>query len=1013
MNRLRHILLACAALFISTLSFGQSRIVKDFRPACDSLTKMVKARTGISSPQLRLNAVMKRGKTLDFYFTESLSDCPWYAGDPQWFRKELKALFPEEYSSYSLGQIYSKKQTPEKFVVPGLSFDGKPSDSPHRIADPAVKNIVSEIDGRSYSKGMEGRHIAVWQSHGRFYDNNSGKWSWQRPPLFQTIEDMFTQSFVLPYLVPMLENAGAYVLLPRERDIQRNEVVADNDEGCGARGYAEYKESGKWSDAGKGFCDLLEYYKDNENPFSMGTARKAECVTGDKAKNIAEITWTPDIPERGEYSVYVSYKTLENSTSAACYEVHHLGGTSRFVVNQKMGGGTWIYLGTFEFAEGEAGHVSLSNVTPEGYRHDSKAVVTADAVRFGGGMGNIARGGGDIEPSVSGLARSIEGARYWMQWAGVPSKVYCPTEGKNDYNDDYMSRGDWVTWISGGSRVNPKEKDGLGIPVDLSLGFHTDAGVTPDSTIIGTLAIYTLRSDGTDKLPSGESRYASREFTDLVQSQITTDLRDGYEQEWSRRWIWDRGYRESRTPSCPAMLLELLSHQNFADMKYGLDPNFRFTTARAIYKGMLKFLSNRYGCPYVVQPLPVSSIGVSFAGNEEVEITWTPAVDDLEPTAKAESFILYTRIDDGGFDNGVTISNFSRDGERYSTKVSIKPGHIYSYRIAACNEGGRSFQSETVSAGMPIDVNSEKKVLIVNNFDRVSGPAFIDTPTYAGFNNRLDSGVPDRRDIAFVGEMYEFRRDMEFITNDNPGFGASYTDQVGTIVAGNSFDYPYIHGKAVFEAGYPFYSCCNETFCSDSTYRKDAWAADIICGKQVTTVVGKGSRPQAYTVFPAGMQKALKDFTADGGNVLVSGAYIATDIWDEVYPVQFDESFREQSKRFAQNVLGYKWGANAGSRRCEVRPYPNKVFAPIKNGKYSICNEINEERYCVESPDGIVPASRNGSVIMRYTDTDISAGICHQGEGYRTTCFGFPLESLEDVEQMNELFKSTLEYFNR
>jgi hypothetical protein len=236
---------------------------------------------------------------------------------------------------------------------------------------------------------------------------------------------------------------------------------------------------------------------------------------------------------------------------------------------------------------------------------------------------------------------------------------------------------------------------------------------------------------------------------------------------------------------------------------------------------------------------------------------------------------------------------------------------------------------------------------------------------------------------------------------------------VGTIVAGNSFDYPYIHGKSVFEAGYSFYSCCNETFCSDSTYRKDAWAADIICGKQVTTVVGKGSRPQAYTVFPAGMQKALKDFTADGGNVLVSGAYIATDIWDEVYPVQFDESFREQSKRFAQNVLGYKWGANAGSRRCEVRPYPNKVFAPIKNGKYSICNEINEERYCVESPDGIVPASRNGSVIMRYTDTDISAGICHQGEGYRTTCFGFPLESLEDVEQMNELFKSTLEYFNR
>jgi hypothetical protein len=40
---------------------------------------------------------------------------------------------------------------------------------------------------------------------------------------------MFTQSFVLPFLVPMLENAGAYVMLPRERDTQVNEVVVDND----------------------------------------------------------------------------------------------------------------------------------------------------------------------------------------------------------------------------------------------------------------------------------------------------------------------------------------------------------------------------------------------------------------------------------------------------------------------------------------------------------------------------------------------------------------------------------------------------------------------------------------------------------------------------------------------------------------------------------------------------------------------------------------------------------------
>ena len=428
---------------------------------------------------------------------------------------------------------------------------------------------------------------------------------------------------------------------------------------------------------------------------------------------------------------------------------------------------------------------------------------------------------------------------------------------------------------------------------------------------------------------------------------------------------------------------------------------------------MLKYLSNRYGCPYVVQPLPVASIGVSFADAQTAELTWSPAEDELEPTAAAKGFILYTRVDDGGFDNGTIIKDFNRTGDTYRTKVGIKPGHIYSFRIAAYNDGGESFASETMSIGMPEECDNFKKVLVVNNFDRTSGPAFVDTPTYAGFDNRLDSGVPDRRDIAYVGDMYEFRRNVEFVTNDNPGFGASYTDMVGTIVAGNTFDFTYTHGKAIYDAGYAFYSCCNDTFSADTTYRKKAWTADIICGKQVTTVVGSGRSGTRHTVFPAELQKAIRAFTSDGGNVLVSGAYIATDIWDQIYPYEVDKTFREQSANFAKNVLGYRWGANCGSRKGEARPTVNKTFTTIANDRYSIWNEINEDCYSVENPDGIVPASSNGAVIMRYTDTDVPAAICHEGDGYRTTCFGFPLETLKDSKQMNGLFRSTLEYFNR
>ena len=53
-----------------------------------------------------------------------------------------------------------------------------------------------------------------------------------------------------------------------------------------------------------------------------------------------------------------------------------------------MGGGTWIYLGTFGFDAGksDAGKVVLSNRSEKAGR-----IVTADAVKIGGGMGNMAR----------------------------------------------------------------------------------------------------------------------------------------------------------------------------------------------------------------------------------------------------------------------------------------------------------------------------------------------------------------------------------------------------------------------------------------------------------------------------------------------------------------------------------------------------------------------------------------------------------------------------------------------
>lgn len=47
-------------------------------------------------------------------------------------------------------------------------------------------------------------------------------------------------------------------------------------------------------------------------------------------------------------------------------------------------------------------------------------------------------------------------------------------------------------------------------------------------------------------------------------------------------------------------------------MQLGHDPNFKFTVGRAIYKGILQFITSQHDKEYVVQPLPVSNFSVRF-----------------------------------------------------------------------------------------------------------------------------------------------------------------------------------------------------------------------------------------------------------------------------------------------------------------------------------------------------------------------------------------------------------------
>lgn len=825
------------------------------------------------------------------------------------------------------------------------------------------------------TRGLEGKHIAMWQSHGKYYLNSKEKWEWQRPRLFGTTEDLFTQSFILPYLIPMLENAGANVFTPRERDTQKQEVIVDNDgslSGHGGQGslYLDMKSrKARWEQTAlPGFAQRKRIYQDGENPFLSGTARFAKT---EKKKDKAFAEWVPDIPETGEYAVYVSYQTLPNSVSDAKYLVFHNGGVTEFKVNQRIGGGTWVYLGTFTFDKGrnDYGMVVLSNESKE------KGVVCADAVRFGGGMGNIARGG-----QTSGLPRYLEGARYSAQWAGMPYKVYGGYEGKNDMNDDINVRSRMTNYLAGGSVFNPAE-EGLGVPFEMSMALHSDAGFSKEDEIVGTLGIYTTNfNDG--RLNAGTDRYASRDLSDILLTQLQRDIRSTFNIDWTRRSMWNRNYSETRLPAVPSTIVELLSHQNFADMRLGHDPNFKFTVGRSLYKAILQYLCTQHGKDYVVQPLPVTHFAVRFGKKKNtLELSWRGVDDPLEPTAKPREYIVYTRVGRGGFDNGVRVSSTS-----YTLK--IEPGIVYSFKVTAANRGGESFPSETLAAYKA--KREQDRILIVNGFDRISGPAVIDTPDAAGFDLQQDPGVPYLYNISLCGTQQNFDR-----REAGKRLGSSGSEYEGMKIAGNTFDYPFVHGKAIQAAGnYSFTSCSDEAVESGAISLEDFPIVDYILGMEKEDNSDNPARNTYYKTFSSPMQRALTSYCQSGGSLLVSGAYVGSDM-----------DTAQGNREFTRNVLKYSFGNSLQAAEANIS-------IQGLGRAFSIPRLPNEEAYAVTAPDCIAPVAP-AFPVMTFANGNQPAAIAYQGNDYRTFVMSFPFESIREEADRTAIMASVLQFLGK
>ncbi|MCK5782429.1 MAG: hypothetical protein KAH10_07540 [Flavobacteriales bacterium] len=962
-------ILLLISLYINSSAFSQ-KIDNDKLDDISDITISNLIESGVIRADLNLAIdsviIDKEIKTFDIFFSKEFTYLPiredWLDFFQGIVKNSQRRSIRNNYkiNCYSSGELLSN-------YIPNIYRNEIAVDTTRNEfrANVENSNVKNKSELYSLEKGLQNKHIAIWGGHGLYYSSDDNIWKWQRPNLFTTVEDMLTYSYVVPYIIPMLENAGANVYYPKERDTQTNEYVSDFD----SKSSRISKTSGV--SVKEGGFKLKDTYSHNENPFKLGT--HFEMKSSLSSNRVDSITYKFSKVEKGNYSIYISFSKHDSNISDVSYDVYHDGGKTSYSVNQKMGYSTWIFLGEFHFGEDNANRLVVRNTSKE------KGIITSDAIKIGGGYNRIERNSTScIQPAY------MNAGRYYLQYAGVPdSSVYSLSKGSDDYKDDYKSKGEWVNYLLGQpySINRDSSLQGLNIPIDMSLAFHTDAGITKTDSTIGTLVIHSTNDINMKrKFPDGRSRFASRDLADIVQTEVTEMLKEKYTDKWERRSIWDKRYSEVAYPNVPSMLIELLSHQNLGDMKYGLNPNFKFDVSRSIYIGVLKFLSYSNNHDYIVSPLAVNSFSINYK-DKKLYLNWKETVDEKEESARADAYIVYKKVGNAGFDNGTLVK-----GNEYIFD-DINLGDVYSFKVKALNKGGVSFFSETLSSSI-LDYK-DKPVLIMNAFEKLSGPEFIDTDSLGGFPQWKKSSVADGIEYSFTGNQYNFDKNDPWITNPRTGHGASYSDYEGVKASGNTFNYPLVHGKQFVKNGISFVSTSIKAFENNTETFLDYRVIDLIYGKQSTYSVHVNKKDYDYSIFRESTRKAFSAWLKNGKSILISGAFIASDVFID----NKNDSIRTN---WVKDNFNYNIVTNNASASGKF----------IGKNSYKVNKRADDTKYELRSIDAIEPVS-DGKIIYRYKDNNYPSAVSSELNGVKILVFGFPIGSV--VENRDNFFEDLIE----
>ena len=180
---------------------------------------------------------------------------------------------------------------------------------------------------------------------------------------------------------------------------------------------------------------------------------------------------------------------------------------------------------------------------------------------------------------------------------------------------------------------------------------------------------------------------------------------------------------------------------------------------------------------------------------------------------------------------------------------------------------------------------------------------------------------------------------------------------------------------------------------------------DLILGKQKEIKTGSGLMPTRFKIYTAGLKNALRQFTAAGGCVFLSGAYVGSDLWDNAAG-----NNDEAGKTFVKDVLGFEGLHGRASLDGTVTTVDSPEIRLSSPGAWSFTSKLNDKTYAVESPDAVRASDDRGFTWMRYGENGLPAAIASERGGYRTVVMGFPLETVTTAQERTSLMSRIMDY---